>query len=73
MPYEDEVAAFWAVLGPDVELRRTPFDVDRAAEAILATEWPEREPFVAENVRAVTSRDDAVPFFEQQAIDRGER
>ena len=30
MPYEGEVAAFWALLGPDVELRRTPFDVERS-------------------------------------------
>jgi putative phosphoesterase len=26
MPYEDADGAFWAVLGPDVELRRTPYD-----------------------------------------------
>jgi hypothetical protein len=26
MPYEDADGAFWALLGPDVELRRTAYD-----------------------------------------------
>jgi predicted phosphodiesterase len=73
MPYEGEVAAYWALLGPDVELRHTAFDRERAAEGILASGWPEAEAFVRENVRAAVSRDEAIPFFEQQAVDRGER
>jgi putative phosphoesterase len=73
MPYEGEVAAFWALLGPDVELRKTSFDVERAAEAILASGWPEADGFVRENVRTAVRREDVVPFFEQVAIDRGER
>ena len=31
MPYEGEVAAFWALVGDDVEFRKTPFDVERAS------------------------------------------
>ena len=73
MPYEGEVAAYWALLGPDVELRHSEFDTERAAEAILASGWPDAEPFVRENVRAAVSRDEVIPFFEQQAVDRGER
>jgi putative phosphoesterase len=73
MPYEGEVAAFWAVLGPDVELRRTPFDLDRSAEAILASGWPDREAFVEENVRVPVPRDETVRLFEQIARERGER
>ncbi len=34
MPYQGDVAAFWALLGPGVELRRTAFDVAAAAAAI---------------------------------------
>ena len=30
MPYEGEAAAFWLLLGPDVELRRTHYDVAAA-------------------------------------------
>jgi putative phosphoesterase len=73
MPYEGEVAAFWAVLGPDVEFRRTPFDVDRAAAELLASGWPAAESFVAENVRAAVPREEVVTLFEQIAADRGER
>jgi predicted phosphodiesterase len=34
MPYEGRQGAFWALLGPDVELRRTEYDVDAAARTI---------------------------------------
>jgi predicted phosphodiesterase len=73
MPYEGNVAAFWAVLGPGVELRRTEFDVERSAAALLAGGWPEAEPFVAENLRAAPTRDETAALFEQIAADRGER
>jgi len=73
MPYEGEVAAFWAFLGPDVELRRTPFDTERAASAILASGWPGAAEFVRENIREAVSPDEVIPLFEQIAVDRGER
>jgi predicted phosphodiesterase len=73
MPYEGEVAAFWAILGPEVELRRTPFDVERSAEALLASGWPPAQSFVDENVRAAPSREEATTLFEQIAVERGER
>jgi putative phosphoesterase len=73
MPYEGEVLAFWALLGPDVEFRRTPFDVERSSAALLASGWPEAESFVDENLRAAVSREEAVKLFEQIAADRGER
>ncbi len=33
--------AFWVLLGPDVELRRTPYDVERAVERIRGTQYPQ--------------------------------
>jgi predicted phosphodiesterase len=33
MAYEDEPGAYWALLGPDVELRRTPYDGAGLADA----------------------------------------
>jgi putative phosphoesterase len=39
-PYEAEPAAYWALLGADVELRRTDYDVEAAAAAITATGYP---------------------------------
>jgi predicted phosphodiesterase len=73
MPYEGEVAAFWAILGPDVELRSTPFETERSAEALLAGGWPEARSFVDENVRAAVPREEAITLFEQIAAARGER
>jgi putative phosphoesterase len=73
MPYEGRVAAFWALLGPSVELRHTPVDIERAAEAILASGWPPATEFVEENVRAAPSREEATDFFERLAAERGQR
>jgi predicted phosphodiesterase len=66
-PYEDDVAAFWAIVSDDVEFRRTPYDVEQAAEEILASGWPDAEVFVAENIRAAPSRAEATAHFESLA------
>ena len=34
MPYEGAPGAYWALLGPDIEFRRTPYDVEAAVAAI---------------------------------------
>ena len=62
MPYEDEPGAYWALLGPDVELRRTPFDADAAAARIRATDYPGEIP--------TATRAEATEFFEQLARKR---
>ena len=65
MPYEDEVAAFWALLeGDHVEFRKTPFDVERAAAEIGASAWPGAQEFVAENLLVAPSRAEATQLFE---------
>jgi predicted phosphodiesterase len=44
LPYELEAGnAYWAVLGPDVELRRTPYDLDAAVERMRAGGMPNFE------------------------------
>jgi predicted phosphodiesterase len=40
MPYAWEPGAYWAVLGPDVDLRRTAYDVERAVTAYRQTDDP---------------------------------
>jgi putative phosphoesterase len=66
-PYEDDVAAFWAIVSDDVEFRRTPYDVERAASEIIASGWPGAEVFVAENIREAPSRAEATAHFESLA------
>ncbi len=45
-PYEAEPGAYWALLGPDVEFRRTPYDVGAAISAIMATGYPKADEVV---------------------------
>jgi putative phosphoesterase len=67
MPYEDEPGAYWALLGPDVELRRTRYDLDEAAERISASGHPEGEAWAREYVYAVNGPDEASRYFEDLA------
>jgi putative phosphoesterase len=43
MPYEGRPGAFWALLGPDVELRCTEYDVEAAAAAMRESGAPDVE------------------------------
>jgi predicted phosphodiesterase len=63
LPYEDDIKAFWALLGPDVELRRTPFDAAAAARAFEAVGREDAARF-AENFRVAPSRREAAEYFE---------
>jgi predicted phosphodiesterase len=45
-----EPGAYWLLLGPDVQLRRTPYNLGQAAERIRATSHPQAEEFAAHNV-----------------------
>ena len=65
MPYEDDVAAFWAlVVDGEPTFRRTAFDVDAAVRRLRATGWPGAEEFVSENLLAAPSRAEAVAQLE---------
>ena len=67
MPYENEPGAYWALLGPDVELRRTAYDLEAATERIAASGHPDGEAWAREYVYAVNTPDEASRFFEEQA------
>ena len=45
-----EPGAFWALLGPDVQLRRTDFDLAQAAARVRATEYPQAEDFAVQSI-----------------------
>jgi putative phosphoesterase len=46
MPYEGRPGAYWALLGPDVELRRTEYDVDEAIARLRSSGIPDPEQLV---------------------------
>lgn len=56
MPF-GKTGADWLLLGPDVELRHTNYDLLRAAARVRATSYPEAEEFAAKHV--LTSPDEA--------------
>ena len=58
MPYEDEPGAYWALVGPDVELRRTEYE----PADIEAAGWPEEWPYA--------TPDEATEFFERVSRER---
>lgn len=49
MPF-GEPGAYWLLLGPDVQLRRTAYDLVTAAERIRRTKYPQAEEFAASHV-----------------------
>ena len=49
MPF-GEPRADWLMLGPDVELRHTSYDLVQAAERIRATQYPDAEQFAVSQV-----------------------
>lgn len=70
MPYEDQPGAYWALLGPTVELRRTEYDFDRAADFVRATGMPGADEHARENTLSPPSAGDATAYFEQLASAR---
>jgi putative phosphoesterase len=46
LPYEGRPGAYWALLGPGVELRRTEYDVEAAVERFRASGQPNVEQIV---------------------------
>lgn len=50
MPF-GEPGAYWLLLGPDIELRRTDYDLEKAAARIRATAYPQAEELAASVVR----------------------
>jgi putative phosphoesterase len=67
MPYEPQPGAYWALLGSDVEFRRTDYDLEAAAAAVRASGFPAAEEHAAENVLTVPSAEEATEQFERQA------
>ena len=50
MPFQQPAGAFWLLLGPDVQLRHTAYNLSAAAEQVRATKYPQAEEFAARYV-----------------------
>lgn len=58
MPYEREPGAYWALLGPDVDLRRTEYEPGDIEGSGWPDEWPSATP------------EEATEFFERVSSER---
>jgi predicted phosphodiesterase len=62
MPF-GEPGAYWLLLGPDVQLRRTPYDLTRAAERIRGTRYPQAVEFAERSILQPPSEEAMLEVF----------
>ncbi|HSS62724.1 MAG TPA: metallophosphoesterase family protein [Candidatus Limnocylindrales bacterium] len=62
MPYGTP-DAYWAMLGPDVDMRRTDYDRAAAAARIRSKDWDGAEQFAADHVLTAPSIEQAMEFM----------
>ncbi|MDQ3997821.1 MAG: metallophosphatase family protein [Gemmatimonadota bacterium] len=62
MPFGDP-GAYWLLLGPDVQLRRTTYDLAGAADRIRGTKYPQADDFAARNVLQPPSEEGVLEGF----------
>jgi putative phosphoesterase len=71
-PREVRPAAYWALLGPDIELVSTDYDVSAAAEAVLASGQPSAEQ-VVDVLLQPPNPEEAAVVLEQWRLERAGR
>ena len=69
MPY-GEAGAYWLWLGPEVTLRRTPYDLEQAAQVIRASSYPQAQEFAEENILHPPAAAEVLALFEGMAAQR---
>ena len=62
MPF-GAAGANWLLLGPDVQLRHTAYDLEQAAVRIRATNYPQAEQFAVHSVLAPPSEQQMLEVF----------
>jgi hypothetical protein len=63
MPFQSPPGAYWLLLGPDVQLRRTDYDFAEATEAIRATAYPQAEALAVRYVLNPPAEDESLRMF----------
>jgi predicted phosphodiesterase len=59
--------AYWLLLGPEVQLVRTAYDLAGAAERVRGTAYPQAADFASRNVLAPPSEEEILRAFERPA------
>jgi putative phosphoesterase len=65
MPYADRPGAYWMLFDPQgVEFRRTEYDLEKAAQQVRESGYPQADEFADENLLKVPSAEEAMEYFE---------
>jgi putative phosphoesterase len=67
MPF-GEPGAYWLLLGPDIGLRHTPYDLAGAASRIRASDYPERENFAERFVLHTPREEEMLEIFSRAEL-----
>jgi predicted phosphodiesterase len=67
IPYEGRPGAYWALLGRDVELRRTEYDLDAAVGELRAGGFPDLHELLNESLLDPIDPREVSELFERQA------
>lgn len=67
LPYENDPGSYWVLLGPDVSLRRTTYDVKETATLMRAIKCPNVDEMFATTIEQPPNRDDVIEHFESIA------
>jgi putative phosphoesterase len=67
LPYEGRPGAYWALLGPEVDLRRTEYDVASAVDVLEATGFPRLRELMVSSLLEPISREEAIAEHERNA------
>jgi putative phosphoesterase len=72
MPYEGRHGAFWTLLGPGIDHRRTDYDVEAAVADARAVGYPGADSEYAEMLLKPATAEEASAYFEQLALEKPE-
>ena len=67
MPF-GEPGAYWLLLEPDIQLRRTAYDLSMAAERIRKTSYPQAADFAAHNIMQPPSEEKVLELFSRAEL-----
>lgn len=67
LPYEGRPGAYWVLLGPDVEHRRTEYDVHEGAERLRTTGMPDLDDFLGPSLLEPLPREEVTAIHERNA------
>jgi len=67
LPYEGRAGAYWLLLGPGAECRRTDYDLDSAIAAMSAGGNPDTDELLRDSLLSPIDPGEVAELFERQA------